>query len=258
MKLRQYFSLVDTQARMALKADSAQYFLGYIWWLLEPLMFVGVFYLVFDIFLGSQSGDFLTFLICGQLTFVWFSKSVTHAADSIVAAAGLIGKINVPKTLFPLSVIQEGVYKQSTIFALLLVIVIARGYPPTVNWVYLVPLIGLQYLMIVTCGFISAILVCYRKDFALVISLVMILLMFCSGVFWNVRELVTEQMSDLVMRYNPMAYVLDAYREILMFGRAPNLLQLTVLALFFAAALWLTVRYMRHQSQALALRAITS
>ena len=63
MKLVQYFRLVDTQARMALKADSAQYYLGYIWWILEPLLFVAIFYLVFEVFLESHRSDFLIFLM---------------------------------------------------------------------------------------------------------------------------------------------------------------------------------------------------
>ena len=109
MTLTQYFKLVDIQARMALKADASQYFLGYIWWLLEPLLFVAVFYLVFSVF-----------LMCGKLPFVWFSKSVTQASNGIIANTGLIGKIDTPKSLFTMAIIQQGLYKQSTVFALLI------------------------------------------------------------------------------------------------------------------------------------------
>ena len=258
MNLLHYFSLVDTQARMSLKADSAQYYLGYLWWLFEPLLYVGVFFMVFDVMMGTKTNDFLTFLICGQFPFVWFSKSVTHASGSITSAAGLIGKINAPKSLFPLSVIQEGVYKQSTIFLLLVIMVTLRGYPPSLNWLYLVPMILVQYLMIVTCGFIAAVLVCYQKDFSLIISLGMILLMFCSGVFWDVHELVTPEMGATVLLYNPMAFLLDSYRLVLMHDQAPDLLHLAGIGAVFAVLLALTVRYMRRQSKAIALRAITS
>ena len=97
-------------ARMALRADAARYFLGYLWWVLEPLLFVGVFYVVFEVILHSGRADFLVFLMCGKLVFIWFSKSVNQAANSITANKGLIGRINVTKTLFPLAVIQEGGY----------------------------------------------------------------------------------------------------------------------------------------------------
>jgi lipopolysaccharide transport system permease protein len=53
MPLSQYLRLIDTMARMALRADASRYFLGYIWWVLEPLLFVGVFYVVFNVILES-------------------------------------------------------------------------------------------------------------------------------------------------------------------------------------------------------------
>ena len=40
MPLSQYFRLIDIMARMALRADATRFFLGYIWWVLEPLLWV--------------------------------------------------------------------------------------------------------------------------------------------------------------------------------------------------------------------------
>ena len=70
MTLRHYFTLVDTMARMSLKADAARFFFGYLWWILEPLLYVAVFYVVFEVILGSKRADFLVFLMCGKLTFI--------------------------------------------------------------------------------------------------------------------------------------------------------------------------------------------
>ena len=122
MPLLQYFRLIDVMARMALRADAMKFFLGYIWWVLEPLLYVAVFYVVFNMILTSRQPDFLLFLMTGKLAFVWFSKSVTQASGSIVSSKGLVGKINVPKTLFPMAVIQEGVYKQAAVFVVLFIV----------------------------------------------------------------------------------------------------------------------------------------
>jgi lipopolysaccharide transport system permease protein len=80
MRFPQYIRLIDVQARMALRADASRYFFGYIWWLLEPLLFVGVFYVVFDIILDSRRSDFLVFFMCGKLAFIWFSTDCHLAA----------------------------------------------------------------------------------------------------------------------------------------------------------------------------------
>ena len=178
MQLSQYFQLVDVRARMALRADASRYMLGYIWWILEPLIFVGVFYVVFNVILDSHRADFLVFLMCGKLAFIRFSKSVTAASNSIVGGRGLVGQLNVPKTLFPMAVIQQSLYKQCPVFLLLFGVLLAYEYPVTAVWLWLIPVILVNYLMIVACGFIGACLVCFVRDFGKLIPLVMTFLLF--------------------------------------------------------------------------------
>jgi lipopolysaccharide transport system permease protein len=249
---------MDTMARMALRADSSKYFLGYIWWILEPLLYVVVFYVVFDVVLDSRRGDFLMFLMTGKLPFIWFSKSVNHASLGLLQGAGLISKIDVPKSLFPMAIIQEGLYKQAAVFLLLFVVLIANGYPVTASWWYLIPVILVNYLMIVACGLVGAYLVCLMRDFSMVISLGMIFLMFTSGIFWDVRALDDPQMTELVLSVNPLAFVLDAYRQILMQGVVPDLFHLTAIGIGSAAMAYAMVLVMRQSSQYLALKALTA
>jgi lipopolysaccharide transport system permease protein len=258
MTLKQYFKLVDVQARLGLKADAAKFYLGYIWWVLEPLLFVAIFYLVFDVIMDSGRSDFLVFLMCGKLPFVWFTKSVNTASGSIVGSASLIGKIDVPKTMFPMVLVQEGLYRQVTVFGILLFVLLANGYTPSWVWLWFLPVALLQYVMIVGCSFIGAVLVCFVRDFSMIIQLGMIFLMFTSGVFWDARSLASAQMTEAILTYNPMAFVLDAYRQVLMYHTAPDQGLLLANFVLFSLVLALAVRFMRSNSQLLALRALTA
>jgi lipopolysaccharide transport system permease protein len=257
MSLLQYFRLMDTMARMALRSDAARYFLGYIWWVLEPLLFVAVFYLVFDVILQSGRADFLVFLMCGKLAFIWFSKSVNQAANSITANKGLIGRINVTKTLFPLAVIQEGLYRQMAVFLLLFCFLYFKGYPPDPSWFYLVPVIVVNYLMIVACSYIGAYLVCIVRDFSMFISLAMTFLMFTSGVFWDVRALGDPHKTEMMLAINPLAFILDAYRQVLLHATAPDWTHLAQIACGSVVLLLIVSLIMRRSSQYLALRALS-
>ena len=60
---------------------------------------------MFEVLLGTGRGDFLVFLAVGKLTFIWFSKSVSQSANSLMGSRGLIGKMDAPKWLFPLAVL---------------------------------------------------------------------------------------------------------------------------------------------------------
>ena len=52
------------------------------------------------------------FLVVGKFAFIWFSKTVNYAANNLVNNAGLIGRMDMPKTLFPVAVILECSYRQ--------------------------------------------------------------------------------------------------------------------------------------------------
>ena len=254
----QYLSLMDTMARMNLRADAARYYFGYIWWILEPLLYVAVFYVVFNVILDSRRLDFLAFLMCGKLAFIWFSKSVNQASNSILSNKSLIGKLNISKTLFPMAVIQEGLYKQATVFLLLFAVLLAYGYKPSVSWFALVPIIGVNYLMIVACSLVGACLVCMMRDISLVIGLAMIFLMFTSGIFWDVRDLGDPDKTALLLAVNPLAFIIDAYRQVLMYNQLPDWPHLATLGVGSAAICLFMAKLMQRGSQFLARRALTS
>jgi lipopolysaccharide transport system permease protein len=258
MPLLQYLRLIDVMARMALRADAMKFFLGYVWWVLEPLLYVAVFYVVFNMILTSRQPDFLLFLMTGKLAFVWFSKSVTQASSSIVSSKGLVGKINVPKTLFPMAVIQAGVYKQAAVFVVLFIVLVANGYAVTATWLYMVPLVIVNYFMIVGCAFIGACLVSMMRDFHPMIALGMIFLMFTSGIFWDVRGLDDPYKTELLLAVNPLTFILDAYRQILMYNTPPDMFHLLSIGAGFGTLICVMVLLMRRGSQYLALKALTA
>ncbi len=258
MPLTQYFRLIDVQARMALKSDASKNSLGYLWWILEPLLYVAVFYVVFNIILDSGRADFLVFLMCGKLSFIWFSKTVNQASNSIVGNKGLIGKVDVPKSLFPMAVTQESLYKQAAVFLLLFAVLAVNGYAPSLTWFWLVPIIIVNYLMIVACSFVGACLVCFIRDFSRLISLGMVFMLFTSGIFWDVRELGDPHKTEMVLTFNPLAFILDAYRQVLMHQSGPDFAHLVLLGIGFGIVSLVMVAVMRRLSQYLALKALTA
>jgi lipopolysaccharide transport system permease protein len=257
MTLRRFWMLADEMARMALKADAAKLYLGYVWWVLEPLLYVAVFYLVFEVLLDSPRGDFLAFLMVGKLTFVWFSKSVVHASRSILAAKGLIGTIDRPKTLFPIASIQQSLYKQLVVFALLIVFLLATGHGVTRAWLWLPLVAVVNYLLIAACAMAAAALVCVVEDIAMLVSLAMVFLLFSSGIFWDPRTLDPAAM-ELLFLINPIALLLDGYRQVLLVGTPPAIGHLLALGGLSGLVGLAVASIMRRASRYLALRAITS
>lgn len=253
-----YFSLIDVQARMSLRADASRMYLGYLWWTLEPLLYVAVFYLVFDVILSSGRADFLLFLACGKLPFMWFSGSVNTASNAMLNAKGLIGQSRLPKVLFPLARVQEGVYRQTTVFCVLILLLLASGVEISASWLWLFPIMLVQYLIIVPCAILAALLVCVARDFMRVVSLGTVFLLFVSGIFWDVRDVASVETQHLILAVNPLAFILDAYRQALLYGAAPDGTHLLMLGAVGLVASFFAMKLVSRLDQWIALRVLSS
>ncbi|MDP5054425.1 MAG: ABC transporter permease, partial [Congregibacter sp.] len=151
-----------------------------------------------------------------------------------------------------------GLYRQAAVFGLLFAFLIYSGFEVSWNWLWLIPVMLVNYLMIVAASLTGAFLVCIVFDFTVVIALSMIFLLFTSGIFWDVRALPDPQMAQWVLLLNPLAFIVDAYRQVLMVGVSPDVGHLVAIGgAALACIVGLRLLYARA-SQYLALRAITS
>ena len=85
----------------------------------------------------------------------------------------------------------------------------------------------------------------------------MLFLMFTSGIFWDVREIGNQEKADLLLAFNPLAFLIDAHRQVLMYKKSPDLLHLLSIAVVASVVIALTIKYMRRYSQYLALKVLT-
>lgn len=207
---------------MKLKAQANTLVLSYLWWVLEPLLYVGLFYFVFKFVLYRGGEDFLAFLILGKIPFLWFSKSVVAGANSIVENRGLISQRIIPKYVFPLINCQESLYKQVVAFFVLFVFVVLSGYEVTFLWWQLLPLTLSTYFLICSVSILFSCFVTLVPDFRLAIQMFMMGLMFTSGIFWDVNLIQDQYLKSLLMHSNPIASIIDGYRQIIMYGSSLN------------------------------------
>lgn len=220
--LWRYFQLIDMQAKMKMKAQANKLVLSYLWWVLEPLLFVSLFYFVFEVLLQRGGPGFVTFLIVGKIIYLWFSKSVIMASTGLNQNKGIIGQRALPKWIFPLVNIQESTYKALISFLLLFVVLQFQGYSVYFGYWQLIPLLLLTYLLICGVGFICSLFVTMAQDFSNLIQLGMMGVMFGSGIFWDINQIADPVTRELIFTLNPVAALLDGFRQVLIYQNPVN------------------------------------
>jgi lipopolysaccharide transport system permease protein len=99
-----------------IETESNRSFLGYLWWIIDPLISLGIYFLLFKVFLNSGADDYIPFLFLGLLTWKWLESSAAKSSFSILNELHIIRKINIHKAIFPLSEICYQTWKFIIVF----------------------------------------------------------------------------------------------------------------------------------------------
>lgn len=227
-----------------LRAEAARSYLGLIWWVLEPAMMMGAFWLVFDVILKTGGPDYVPFLLVGMALWQWMKSCITHGGYAIWGNLGMVRQVPLPPLVFPLVAMLSDTVKFAFIFVLLVAILWAMGHPPNAAYWALLPLFGAIFLAAAGAGFIVAALVPLVPDLRFVIEQVLMVVMFLSGVVFPMDK-VPDRLRWL-MDLNPVAVVLDDARGILMYGQLPNWVGLYKVVLISIFACVAGVLFVRH------------
>lgn len=245
-----FCQLVVTKIRFNLRSEVAESYLSYAWWVLEPVLHMGVFYLVFEVVMDRGGPNFVVFLLCGLVPWLWCAKSVNNSSRSMLQGKGLISQTNIPKIFFPLVVVGQDTFKQSFAFALLILILLAYGYPITAYWLWLIPIVAVQILFIISISFFVSFFIPFAADLQYLIRSGLTLWMLMSGIFYDYQRILLPEHQELFL-LNPMASLITSYRQVLMYGENPRIMSLIYVALFSVLLIGLMRAVMKRYSNRL-------
>lgn len=248
-----FLDLVWSKARLNLKSEANQNYLRYFWWLLDPLLYMSVFYIVFGIIFSRGGEGFVAYLLTGLVPFQWFAKTVQQSSNSLIAGKGLMHQIRISPLFFPLVGIVQNGGKQMLVFLMLAVFLIFYGLPPTLHWLALIPIILTQLLLMVVVSCLVAVIVPFVRDVSNLVPTGIQFLMFASGIFFTVDHL--SETAQQLFYLNPIANILLQYRTVLLDQQWPDWSMLGGLLVAVAASL-LFVIWLYHKLEKLLPRVV--
>ena len=232
---KHFWNLVWYKTYADIAADGQQTYLGYLWWFIEPVLQVATYYVVFSVLRKGAGEHFLQFLIIGIFSWRWFSSCVMTSARSISRNSGMMKSVSIFSLFFPAYSIAVSTIRSATIFIIVLILLISTGFIPGSAYSMLPVLLIVQVLLISGVGLLTAAVMPFIPDLAKVMELAMRAGLFISGVFFSVDQIPEPLQAYFLM--NPMAFIIQAFREVLMKNTIPDLEHLAIISLCSIAAI---------------------
>ena len=105
-----YLELIIYKGLADLNSEASRAYIGFVWWVLEPLLYMMAFYIAFGLGLRGGGPHMLFFLLCGLVPWKWFSSTVSNGSHTIQNNVGLMQQIYLPKYIMPwISLVTSGV-----------------------------------------------------------------------------------------------------------------------------------------------------
>ena len=235
--LKKYRWYLLYSAKSELRAEVAGSYLNWLWWILDPLLFMLVYTFVVRVVFTAKEQYFAAFVLIGLTVWNFFNKSVQGSVNVIRKNKSVVSKIYLPKYLLVLTNMMVLAFKMAISFVLIFVLMLILRVPFTWHILHAVPTV--LVLIVVTFG-ISTIFMhfgVFVRDLYNVTVLLLRLVFYMTGVFYSIPLRVPAPYGTILLRINPLAFLTESLRGALLYGAAPDYL---LLGVWFVIGLALT------------------
>ena len=217
---RRRWELVAHLARHEVAARHRWTLLGWTWPVARQLAQLAVLVFVFSAVLDLGIEDYALFVFTGLVVWGWFSAGIAAAASSLFTYRHLVFQGRFPTEVLPLLAIAVPFVDLLLALPVLAAMLVIEGELHASA--ALLPLVlVLQAVLMAGLGWAIAAVSVYLRDVPNLVGVTLLMLFYVTPVYFDVARVPEEYQG--ILRLNPVALLIEAYRDVLMNGRAPDL-----------------------------------
>jgi ABC-type polysaccharide/polyol phosphate export permease len=218
-----YRFLFEQMVRRELRRKYQGSALGVAWYVVNPLVLMGAYYLMFGVvFKVAQHQDYPLFLMVGLVVWIFFSQALLSAAPALLDQGSLIRKARFPRETIPAAVVTVQAVTFLSVLAVVAVVTIAlRG----AGWslVLLPILLAALFAFVLGLSLLASVLHAYFRDVAPILAAMLLPWFFLSPIFFTPGDITHRAAARAALEWvNPVAPFITAVRDVVWGGVWPS------------------------------------
>lgn len=212
------FSLVKRDLKGRYKGSA----LGFLWTFLNPLLQLAVYTMVFSVIMRAGIKDYYLFLFVALVPWIFFSTSLSGGASCIWAQQDMVKKIYFPREVLPVSYVTSQFVNMLLSFIVIFGVLILSGHAINLIAILYLPIIMVvEFVLALGVAMLTSAITVYFRDMEYILGIVAMAWQFLTPVMYAI-DMAPEKVR-FIFHLNPMTPVIEAYRDILYYGRVPEL-----------------------------------
>lgn len=230
--IKKYYKYAIRSAKAELKSEVADSKLNWLWWIIEPMCFMIIYAFVFGYVFKSNENYFATFIFIGLTAWEFFNRMILGSVKLITNNHDLVTKVYIPKYILLISKSFTYLFKMFICLILCFILMIFQQVPFTWHIIFLIPIIILLYIVSFGIGLILMHFGVTLNDLSNLTNIGLRMVFYISGVFYNIKKRLGGKLAFILLRANPIAFIMNEMRKVMIFGQLPS---------FEGYALWLCI-----------------
>ena len=188
--------------------------LGNLWHLLNPLLLIGVYFLIFGLLLKADRGvdNFIGFLAAGIFAFTYTQRTVQTSSSVMTRNIGLLNSFSFPRAILPLTSVVTEALAFVPCFLVMMTVAMLSGETARWSWLALPAILAWQPLFNFGAALIAARAGASLRDLQNLLPFAFRLLFYRSGVLFSVEAYVDSEVLAWLFYLNPLFAFLSLYR----------------------------------------------
>ena len=226
--IKKYFKYAIRSAKAELKSEVADSYLNWLWWVIEPFCFMLIYTFVFGVIFHNQTPYFASFIFVGLTVWQFFDRMVSGSVKLIVKNRDLVTKVYIPKYILLVSKSFTYLFKTgiSLLIALGLMIFQHVKFSPHIFFVF--PILAVLYILTFGIGTILMNFGVTVNDLGNLTNILLRMIFYLSGVFYNINKRLDGNLSFVMLKVNPAAFIMNEMRKVMLYNQFPSFLQLAI------------------------------
>lgn len=219
VELWQNRRLIWKLAKNDFKKRYAGSYMGALWALVQPVITVVMYYIVFDKIMHSGGGGlrdsgevpFVLFLTAGLVPWFFFNEAWTNATNALREYDYLVKKVVFKISVLPIIKAIAATFIHVFFVLVLLVVAAIYGYYPSLYTIQLIYYSACLFIFVLALSYTTCSVVVLFKDLSQIINIILQIGIWATPIMWNI-----EGISDgwkIVFKLNPLVYIVNGYRD---------------------------------------------
>lgn len=219
--LKKYYKYAIYSAKAELKSEVADSYLNWLWWIIEPICFMLIYTFVFGVVFNNKEPYFASFVFVGLTAWEFFNRMINGSVKLIINNRDLVTKVYIPKYILLLSKSFTYLFKMGISLIITFALMLFQHVPITWHIVFFIPILIVLYVFSFGLGLLLMHFGVSLNDLANLTNIGLKMVFYLSGVFYNISTRLKGTLSNILLYFNPMAFIMNELRKVLIYNKIP-------------------------------------